>query len=78
MKTKLAPRWCGELAHYFKTEDSTPEVINASLRHAAMVIARNCAHLETLEAEDLEQVADALGYLSDIMDIVDKYEEEDL
>lgn len=73
-KSQLTPRWCGELAHYFSTEGSTPESIIFSLRHASMTIATKCAHPQEVEAEDLEQIANALDYLSEIMDIVDKYE----
>lgn len=73
-KSALTPRWCGELAHYFGTEGSEPESIIHSLRHASMTIATRCAHPHDIEAEDLEQVANALEYLSEIMDIVDKYE----
>ena len=70
----LAPLWCGELANYFNTEGSKPESIIFSLRHATMTIATKCAHPHEVEAEDLEQIANALDYLSEIMDIVDKYE----
>ena len=73
-KSELTPRWCGELAHYFSQEGTTPESIIFSLRHASMTIARNCAHPQDIEAEDLEKIANALDYLSEIMDIVDKYE----
>ena len=73
-KSELTPRWCGELAHYFSKEGTTPESIIFSLRHASMTIARNCAHPQDIEAEDLEKIANALDYLSEIMDIVDKYE----
>lgn len=73
-KSQLTPRWCGELAHYFNQEGSTPECVNNTLRRAAMTIATKCAHPQDIEAEDLEQIADALDYLSEIMDIVGKYE----
>jgi hypothetical protein len=39
-----------------------------------MTIATKCAHPQDIEAEDLEKIANALDYLSEIMDIVDKYE----
>jgi len=73
-KTQLTPRWCGELAHYFSQEGSRPENITYSLRHASMTIATKCAHPQDIEAEDLETIANALDFLNDIMDIVDKYE----
>ena len=74
--TTLIPRWCGELAQYFSTEGNTPESIIFSLRHASMTIATKCAHPHDIEAEDLEKIANALEYLSEVMDIVDKYEAE--
>ena len=73
-KPVLMPRWCGELVHYFKTEGSKPESIITSLRHSSMTIATKCAHPHDLEVEDLEQIANTLDFLSEIMDIVDKYE----
>ena len=33
-----------------------------------------CAHPQEIEAEDLELIACALSYLSEIMDVIDKYE----
>ena len=75
-KTTLTPRWCGELAQYFRQEGSTPESIINSLRHASMAIVTKCAHPSDIEAEDLEKIAYALEYLSEIIDIVDKYETE--
>ena len=73
-KSQLTPRGCGELAHYFSTEGSTPESIIFSLRHASMTIATKCAHPQDIEAQDLETIANALDFLNEIMDIVDKYE----
>ena len=73
-KSVLTPRWFGELAHYFTMEGSTPASIIYSLRHASMTIATKCAHPQDIEAEDLEQIAFALNFLSEIIDIVDKYE----
>ncbi len=73
-KSILTPRWCGELAHYFNEGGTTPEDINVALRNAAMKIALNAARPKELEAEDLETVACALGYLAEILDIVGKYE----
>ena len=73
-KSVLTPRWCGELAHYFSAEGSTPESIIFSLRHASMTIATKCAHPQDIEAQDLETIANALDFLNEIMDIVDKYE----
>jgi len=73
-KSQLTPRWCGELAHYFSQESSTPESIIFSLRHASMTIATKCAHPQDIEAQDLETIANALDFLNEIMDIVDKYE----
>ncbi|SFC15435.1 hypothetical protein SAMN04488494_1021 [Xylanibacter ruminicola] len=73
-KSVLTPRWCGELAHYFSTEGSSPEFINNTLRRAAITIATKCAHPQDIEAQDLETIANALDFLNDIMDIVDKYE----
>ena len=75
-KPTLTPCWCGELAQYFSHETSTPETIIYSLRHASMTIATKCAHPHDIEAEDLEKIAYALEHLSEIMDIVDKYEIE--
>ena len=49
-KSELTPRWCGELAHYFSTEGTTPESIIFSLRHASMTIATKCAHPQDIEA----------------------------
>lgn len=73
-KSELTPRWCGELAHYFSIEGSTPESIIFILRHASMTIATKCAHPQDIETQDLEQIANALDFLNEIMDIVDKYE----
>ena len=73
-KPVLTPCWCGELVQYFSQETSTPETIIFCLRHASMTIATKCAHPHDIEAEDLETIANALEYLSEIMDIVDKYE----
>ena len=73
-KSELTPHWCGELAHYFNQEGSTPESIIFSLRHASMTIATKCAHPQDIEAQDLETIANALDFLNEIMDIVDKYE----
>lgn len=73
-KSELTPPWCGELAHYFSIEGNQPNEIIDSLRHASMTIATKCAHPHDLEAEDLEQIANTLEFLSEIIDIVDKYE----
>ncbi len=73
-KSELTPNWCGELAHYFNQEGSTPESIIFSLRHASMTIATKCAHPQDIEAQDLETIANALDFLNEIMDIIDKYE----
>jgi hypothetical protein len=73
-KSQLIPRWCGELAHYFNTEGSTPESIIFSLRHASMTIATKCAHPQDIEAQDLETIANALDFLNEIMDIIDRHE----
>lgn len=73
-KSVMTPCWCGELANYFSQEGTTPESIIFSLRHASMTIATKCAHPQDIDAEDLEKIANALGYLSEILDIVDKYE----
>ena len=66
-----------ELEAYFNNERSTPENISYHTRKAAMTIATHCAHPHELEAKDLEDIAIALEYLSDIVDIIEKYEDED-
>lgn len=73
-KTELIPRWCGELAHYFRKEGTTPDDINYCLHHACLTIATKCAHPQEIEVEDLELIACTLSYLSEIVEIVDKYE----
>lgn len=63
-----------KLEDYFSQETNAPEIIQSSVRRAALLIATRCAHPQDLETQDLEQIATALEYLSEIMDIVDMYE----
>ena len=63
-----------ELESYFNELGHEPDVINHSVKKAAITIATVCAHPQELTTEDLEVIARPLEYLSDIMDIVDKYE----
>ena len=64
-----------ELETYFKQEGSTPEVINHNIKRAALLIASVCAHPADISTEDLEQIALPLANLSEIIDIIDKYED---
>ena len=64
-----------ELEAYFKQEGSTPEVINHNIKKAALLIASVCAHPADISTEDLEQIALPLVNLSEIIDIIDKYED---
>lgn len=65
-----------ELEAYFQQEGSTPEVINNNIKRAALLIATMCAHPADITTEDLEQIALPLSNLSEIIDIIDKYEDK--
>lgn len=47
------------------------------MKRAAVRIASICAHPQDMTAEDLELIAHPIEYLSEIMDIVDTYEDEE-
>ena len=64
-----------ELEAYFKQEGNTPEVINHNVKKAALLIASVCAHPSDISTEDLEQIVLPLTTLSEIIDIIDKYED---
>lgn len=64
-----------ELEAYFQEEGNAPEIINHEIKRAALTIATVCAHPSDLTAEDMERVAIPLQHLSDILDIIDKYED---
>ena len=61
---------------YFKELGNEPETINHSIKKAALIIATMCSHPGEMTTEDLEVIARPLEYLSDILDIVDRYEQE--
>lgn len=65
-----------QLEKYFQEEGNSPEVINNRVKHAALAIATRCNHPSELEAEDMEIIAMALEHLSDIVEIIDMYEDE--
>ena len=64
-----------ELEAYFHEEGNTPEVINHNIKRASLLIATMCAHPSGISTEDLEQIALPLATLSEIIDIIDKYED---
>lgn len=66
-----------QLEAYFKEEANAPEIIQHSVKRAAVRIASICAHPQDMTAEDLELIAHPIEYLSEIMDIVDIYEDEE-
>ena len=63
-----------ELEAYFHEEGNDTETINHQIKRAALAIATVCAHPADLTAEDMEEVALPLQHLSNIIDIIDKYE----
>lgn len=65
-----------ELEGYFREAGNSPDVINHHIKQAALTIATVCAHPADLSAEDLENIALPLNYLSEIIEIIDKYEEK--
>ena len=65
-----------DLERYFREAGNSPETINHYVKEAALTIATVCAHPSDMTAEDLEKIALPLNYLSEIIDIIDKYEEE--
>ena len=65
-----------ELERYFHEEGNSPETISHHVRDAALAIATVCAHPADITADDLEKIALPLNYLSEIIDIIDKYEDE--
>lgn len=65
-----------DLESYFREAGNSPETINHYVKEAALTIATVCAHPADMTAEDLEKIALPLNYLSEIIDIIDKYEEE--
>lgn len=66
-----------ELERYFHEEGNSPETINHLVKEAALAIATVCAHPADITADDLEKIALPLNYLSEIIDIIDKYEDEE-
>lgn len=67
-----------DLERYFSEVGNSPETINHAIKRAALLVATSCAHTEGLEAEDIEKIAFPLTYLSEIIDIIDRYEDEKL
>ncbi len=65
-----------ELEGYFHEDGNSPEAINHYIKQAALTIATVCAHPADLSAEDLENIAIPLNYLSEIIEIIEKYEED--
>ena len=63
-----------ELEAFFKEETNTPDVFNEEIKRSALRIATCAAHPDELEATDLEAIACTLSHLSEIIDIVNKYE----
>ena len=63
-----------ELEAYFHEVGNDTETINHQIKRAALAIATVCAHPADLTAEDMEEVALPLQHLSNIIDIIDKYE----
>ena len=63
-----------ELEGYFREDGNSPETINHYIKKAALTIATVCAHPADLSAEDLENIALPLNYLSEIIEIIEKYE----
>lgn len=66
-----------ELEKYFNEEGNSPETINHWIKRAALLVATSCAHTEGLTAEDIENIAFPLQFLSEIIDIIDRYEDEE-
>ena len=64
-----------ELEQFFKEEGNQPEVINSTVKRAALHIATHVAHPYELGVQELEDIGNALQYLSDIMELVTRYEE---
>lgn len=65
------------LDSYFMELGNEAETINHSIKKAALTIATICAHPGDMTVEDLEVIARPLEYLSDIIDIVDRYETQE-
>ena len=65
-----------QLEEYFNLECNSPHAINDEVKRAALIIATTCAHPADLTTEDLEKIALPLERLSEIMNIVDWYEDE--
>lgn len=65
------------LEQFFKEEGQKTEVVNHAVKRAALHIATHAAHPQELEAQELEDIGNALSFLSDIMDIIDRYEDGD-
>lgn len=63
-----------DLETFFSDERNTVEEFNSEIKQAALVIATHTAHPNDMEAEELELVANTLCHLSEIIDIIDKYE----
>ena len=64
-----------ELEAYF--QENAPKIINYEIKRAALNIATVCAHPSDLSAEDMEEIALPLQHLSNIMEIIDRYEDKD-
>ena len=62
---------------YFKELGNEPETINHSIKKAALIIATMCGHPGEMTTDDLEVITRPLEYLSDIIDIVDRYETQE-
>ena len=65
------------LDSYFEELGNDTETINHSVKKAALTIATMCAHPSDMTTEDLEVIARPLEYLSDILDIADRYEAQE-
>ena len=64
-----------ELEGFFSDERNTVEAYQSEIKTAALVIATHAAHPNELEAEDLEEIANTISHLSEIIDIIGQYED---
>lgn len=63
-----------ELEDYFNEEENKPEVINRVVIDALLSLVPICAHPQEMSTDSMEKIGLALQYLSDIINIVDRYE----
>lgn len=63
------------LEGFFSDERNTVEAYQSEIKTAALVIATHAAHPNELEAEDLEEIANTISHLSEIIDIIEQYED---